>query len=391
MLVMTKQMKIGEFSDSFLPVVDGVGRVVYMVSDRLSRMGHEVSTIVPMTDMGYRGSFPFEVIDYFSQRLPGSQYQMGSPVMDIHFNRRMDMKQFDIVHVHTPFIAGKEGIDYGKKHPIPVVGTFHSRYYDDFVQMTGSRIVAGIGIEIMIKRFFESCDEVWVPTRASAITLESYGYTGAILVMPNGMEIREIRPEQKELAIKTFHLRTDVPVLLYVGQINWKKNIETILHACAKLKATGIKFQLVLAGQGPHEKEIADLCRSLGISEDTVFTGHIMNTELLDGLYSAASIFVFPSVYDTAGLVVSEAANAGIPSVTVRGSNAGDVIKDHVNGLHCENNADDLFRVIAENLSNPAHLKDLGMQAKNTIPVSWESVAERMEERYAALIEYSMR
>ena len=381
-------MKIGEFSDSFLPVVDGVGRVVYMVSDQLARMGHEVSVIAPMSDMGYRGSFPFEVIDYCSQKFPGSRYQLGTPITDIHFNRRMEMKKLDIVHAHSPFMAGKVGIDYGKKHSIPIVGTFHSRYYDDFVQISGSKIVAGIGTDIMIRGFYENCNEVWVPNLSSAKTLESYGYTGAITVMPNGMELRNISSDQKDLAVRTFHLRTDVPMLLFVGQINWKKNLETILAACAKLKADGTAFQLVLAGQGPHEKEIWKKCNELSLGEDTVLTGHIGETALLDGLYSAASVFVFPSLYDTAGLVVSEAANAGVPSVTVRGSNAAEVIRDHENGLLCEDSAEDLFRVLKENLAKPEHLKELGAMAKQTIPVSWGTVAKLMEERYEALITY---
>ena len=381
-------MKIGEFSDSFLPIVDGVGRVVYMVSDQLALMNHEVSVVVPMTDMGYRGRFPFEVIDYCSQKLPGSQYQAGTPMTDVHFNRMMEMKEFDIVHVHSPFMAGIAGIDYGKKHSIPMVGTFHSRYYDDFVQISHSKIVAGIGTDLMIRRFYENCDEVWTPNLSSAKTLESYGYSGAITVMPNGMELRNISSDQKDLAIRTFHLRTDLPVLLYVGQINWKKNLGTILEACAHLKASGTAFQLVLAGQGPHEREIRRKCDELSLSEDTVLTGHISETALLDGLYSAASVFVFPSLYDTAGLVVSEAANAGVPSVTVRGSNAAEVIRENENGLLCEDSASDLFRVLKENLAAPDHLKELGARAKKTIPVSWELVAKQMEERYAALIAY---
>ena len=206
--------------------------------------------------------------------------------------------------------------------------------------------------------------------------------------MPNGMELRNISSDQKDLAVRTFHLRTDIPVLLYVGQINWKKNLGSILEACAHLKASGTAFQLVLAGQGPHEKEIRRKCDELALSEDTVFTGHISETTLLDGLYSAASVFVFPSLYDTAGLVVSEAANAGVPSVTVRGSNAAEVIRENENGLLCEDSASDLFRVLKENLAAPDHLKELGARAKKTIPVSWELVAKQMEERYAALIAY---
>ena len=62
---MDKHMKIGEFSDSFLPIVDGVGRVVYNYCDTIARKGYEVTAVVPLDKFGYRGRFPFEIIDYY--------------------------------------------------------------------------------------------------------------------------------------------------------------------------------------------------------------------------------------------------------------------------------------------------------------------------------------
>ena len=131
-------MKIGEFSDSFLPVVDGVGRVAYSYCDHIARKGHECSAIVPLTKMGYRGQYPFEIIDYYSKSMPGMpQYKFGAPVIDEHYQQHLSMTEFDIVHIHTPFIAGQEGIRYARKHDIPLVGTFHSKYYDDFLNELG--------------------------------------------------------------------------------------------------------------------------------------------------------------------------------------------------------------------------------------------------------------
>ncbi|MBQ9327675.1 MAG: glycosyltransferase [Solobacterium sp.] len=382
-------MKIGEFSDSFLPVVDGVGRVVYSYCESIAKTGNEVSAIVPLTRMGYRGNYPFEIIDYYSRALPGlEQYRMGMPLIDEHFRQHLDMTEFDIVHAHTPFIAGPEAIHYAKKHHIPLVGTFHSKYYDDFVQISGSRIIAGISTDVLVAEFFNKCDEVWALSQRSAETLRSYGYNRDIFIMPNGMDIHTITESQKERAIQEFGIHPDVPVLLYVGQMNWKKNIALILEACASLKQSGQRIQLVLAGQGHHEEEIKEKTEALGLTDDTVFTGHVKDSELLYGLYAAADLFVFPSTYDTFSMVVREAANAETASVCVQGSSAAECIEDGVNGLLCHETSKDLFEVLSHALEDKSHIKEMGLCARKTIPISWDTITQRVLERYQYLIDH---
>ena len=83
---METKLKIGQFSDSFLPIVDGVGRVVFNYCNTLGNMGQEVVAVCPMEDMGYRGNYPFEIIDYYSTTVPTTAYNAGIPVTDIHFN-----------------------------------------------------------------------------------------------------------------------------------------------------------------------------------------------------------------------------------------------------------------------------------------------------------------
>ncbi len=378
-------MKIGQFSDSFLPIVDGVGRVAYYYCNTLSKKGHEVSAIAPLKKIGYRAQYPFEIIDYYSKELPQTAYSIGIPFLDEHFEAHLGMTEFDICHVHTPFIAGLEGIKYAKSHHIPVVGTFHSKYYDDFYQITKSKHLATLGTNVVVD-FFNQCDEVWAVSENSAETLKSYGYNREIILMPNGMDISEIDEESKIAAVKQFGIK-DNPVLLFVGQQNWKKNILCILEAVSILKKEGKVFQLVLAGQGPHEKEIIRKTQELQIDDRTVFCGHITDNTLLNGLYAAANLFVFPSIYDNAPMVVREAANALCPSVCVRGSSAAEVISDHVNGLLCENNSQDLARILQENMKNKEKLKEMGENAKKSIPIHWNSVCDMALERYQRLID----
>ena len=379
-------MKIGQFSDSFLPIVDGVGRVVYNYCHTLGSMGHQTSAIVPMEDMGYRGNFPFEIIDYYSSTVPSTAYNAGIPLLDNHYDKRLEMTSFDIVHVHTPFIAGLQGVKYAKAHNIPLVGSFHSKYYDDFLQITGSKHLAKFGTD-MIVNFYDKCDEVWTVSENSAETLKTYGYTKPIYVIGNGMDIKDVGNDLALKAKKHFGLNDDTSILLYVGQINWKKNLERILEASSFLKRDNIKFRLVLAGKGPHMDELRLKAKELGIYDDILLTGHILDEDLLSGLYALADIFVFPSLYDTYSMVVREAAIAKTASVVVRGSAPSECIKDKENGLLCDDTSESLFSVLKECLLDKKMLSYLGENAKKTIPVSWDVIMKQAVERYEKIIE----
>ena len=144
-------MKIGQFSDTFMPIVDGVGRVVYNYAVNLAELGHECYVVAPCGDTGYRGALPFEIIDYVGVPLISSpQYNIGVPILDKHYHERVSMVKFDIIHAHSPFIAGQEALRIANKLRIPLVGTFHSKYYDDFYSTTKSEMLSTLGVKYII-------------------------------------------------------------------------------------------------------------------------------------------------------------------------------------------------------------------------------------------------
>ena len=350
-------MKIIQFSDSFIPIMDGVGNVVYRYAVNFGKKGHESYVAAPQTNTGYRGDYPFEIIDYVGVPLwKMNSYTVGTPKMDSHFKKRLEMIEADIVHVHSPFMAGQAGMSYAKKRKIPVIGTFHSKYYDDFLQVTGIELLAEAGVKIVVD-FYEKCDEVWAVSESSAQTLKDYGYKGSVRVMPNGTDTKEILPEKVSEIREKLNIGSE-RILLFVGQMNWKKNIETTLRAFAMLNGD---LKLVLAGRGPHEAEIRALADKLGVGERVIMPGHITDPDLLNALYSSAKLFLFPSIYDNGPLVVREAAAAGTPSVVVRGSSAAECVKDGVNGLLCENDPADLAAVVQKALEDENELDAMGI------------------------------
>ncbi|MDO4572913.1 MAG: glycosyltransferase, partial [Clostridia bacterium] len=204
------------------------------------------------------------------------------------------------------------------------------------------------------------------------------------VVMPNGTP--DIQPDDARMQRAAAKLALpDGPILLYCGQINWKKNILRILEASALAAAGGLDFTLVLAGQGPDAQAIADKAAELGLSERLRFTGHIQDEELLYGLYQRAALFLFPSLYDTSGMVVREAAAMATPSVVVAGSAAAEPIRDSENGFLCSDSARGLAAVIEEALADPDKTAAAGLAARESIYLSWDRIIDDALARYRAL------
>lgn len=350
-------MKIGQFGESFIPVFDGVGRVMKAYAETMSARGDEVYVIAPMYDAGYRGQYTYEIVDFLSFRMSHKlPYRIGLKVFDRHFVTRMKQIDLDICHVHGPAFAGNIGIHYAKHKGIPVVGSFHTKFYDDILEVTKMKSVAKMGAK-MVADFYSNCDEVWAVSEGTGETLREYGYKGDIVVMPNGTNKRVLNVSKIPEVKAKYGLNDDRPVILFVGQINWKKNLRRVIESCGLLRKEGVDFQLVMAGQGPDEKGVRDLVEKCGIAGNTVMTGHLQDFETLDCLYSLADLFLFPSIYDNAPMVLREAAAQRTPGLVVEGSCAAEVIEDGVNGILGKDTNEDICLKIKQFLSLPKDVK----------------------------------
>ena len=173
-------LKIGEFSDTFLPIVDGVGRVVNAYAETLSAMGHQVTVVAPMYDTGSRAGFPYELVDFNGISMPGmKQYKLGEAMLDAHYRKRIRMVELDIVHAHSPFTAGSEALRLAVVRKLPLVGTVHSKYYDDFLKNTKSESIAKMMTKVVVN-YYNRCDEVWSVGANMADVLKEYGYEGEV-------------------------------------------------------------------------------------------------------------------------------------------------------------------------------------------------------------------
>lgn len=379
-------MNIAQCTDTFLPVVDGVGRVVTSYAEGLSRMGHQVTVITPIQERAFRAGDPYEVLDYRGIGVPTArQYRTGIATLDAHYMDKIKWRKFDVVHAHSPSVAGREALRIANKLKVPLIGTFHSKYRNDILRYVNSEILANWGTRCVVN-FYEHCDEVWTVSNNAAETLRDYGYKGDIQIIRNGSTIRQPDPAWEARAREAFRLSLK-PILLYAGQIDKKKNIPSILSAAAILRRKGYDFQLVLAGQGQDTEMLKCQSRELGLEDCTLFTGHLYDTELLYGLYMSATLFVFPSLYDTGGLVVSEAAMMGTPSLVVENSAPAEFICNGESGFVCKDTAESICAMMEKYLfeMDEPQRKTIALHAQNTLPESWGVILRQVEERYMGL------
>ncbi len=373
-------MLIGEFSDVFPPELDGVGTVVKNYATYLTA-GDDIAYYIAPRNEDRVGNRPFPTIFFGGIKIPGEPYRMGLPSLDFDFRRTVDGMAFDIVHAHSPFGAGHAARRIARKRGIPLVATFHSKYYDDFLAKTHSKTLARFAVSRVVE-FYNTCDEVWAVNGATAETLASYGYRGDIRIMQNGTDPWEPKGTADSFLAEQFGDR-EGPLFLFVGQHHWKKNIRTVLDAVALYRKKA-PCRMLFVGQGPDRDAIVAHADELGLTDVTRFLGHVSDRETLMQIYAAADLFLFPSLYDNAPMVLREAAAAGTASVLVRGASATEGTEDGINAFHTENTPEAMAEVMAAALPRA---REVGARAKQDIPKPWAAIIEEARAQYLALIE----
>ncbi len=372
-------MITGQFGESYPPSIDGVGGVMINYCRELNRRGHQSYYIAPQ-DKKADAPEGVETLLYKSIRIPLFTYHFGFPAMQPDFLERLREIPFDIVHAHTPFMAGMLAKKISQEKQIPLIATFHSKYYDDALRTTHSKTLARKVVDRIVA-FYNSCDEVWAVNERTGLVLREYGYRGPIVVMQNGVDIHE---QQILGDISDLSLNPEKPLLLFVGQQDYKKGTRELIRAAGRLKEEGHDFHLLMVGDGLDRHALEWETAERGLEDRVTFTGRISDRSRLMAIYRRADLFVFPSTYDNAPLVVREAALQGTPSLVVEGSCAAEGIEQGVNGYLCDGSVTGIARNILAALPS---VQTVGEKARLTIPITWELIGGHIEERYTNLIQ----
>lgn len=376
----------GQFNEAFTPIMDGVTNVVRNYAYWLNKK-NGVSYVVTPHFPNYTDNEEFEVLRYHSISVPSRPpYRTGVPLLDIQFMRRIRNIPFDIVHAHSPFSAGRIAMNIAHKRGIPVIASFHSKYYDDLLESLKLEGAARIGVSVIVD-FYNSADFVWTVNNATAGTLREYGYKGCIEVVNNGTEFEtaEDRKAEGRIVNERLNLKDDDRVFLYVGQLVWQKNLKTLIQALALLRDRGLDYKMLIAGMGYAGEDLKKMTEDLNLTDRVIFLGAVYDRSYMKSLFCRADLLLFPSIYDNASIVLQEAASQKCPALLVRGSNTAEGVIDGENGLLSDNSPE----AIADKIDDAVHhinLPEIGERAHDTLYKNWESIVDEVYGRYKEIV-----
>ena len=384
---MEEKLSVCLINDSFPPLIDGVANTVMNYAKVINESHGKAVVAVPYYPKAEDSAFPYKIVRFPSintERL--IDYRAGYP-FSYETLEKIKQENINIIHTHCPFAATVLARTLREPIDAPIIFTYHTKFDVDVERAVGKGYLKDKIIRGIVKNI-EACDEVWVVSEGAGKNLENLGYKGEYIVMPNGVDIPKGKvPEEKikELSEK-FSLPENLPVFLFVGRMAWYKGLDIILEGLAKLKESGEDFKMVFVGGGLDFDEVVKYSKELGLFENCVFTGPIHNRETIRAFYSRADLFLFPSVYDTNGLVVREAAACALPSILVEKSCAAEGIFDCETGFLIQNSAESLGEKLIFLSKNRELIKTVGENAMDKIYLSWEDSVANAAKRYEVVL-----
>ena len=322
-------MRIGQLTDVYNPVANGVTNFVSLHKRALESLGHQVfvftlghedyeddelhvirSPAIPISDTGYHLSFRY------SRRA------------------RKKIKTMDVLHVHHPFLSGRQAVSLRRRCDIPVVFTNHSRYdlqaryYAPFVPEGLSQAF----LEAYLPHFTAQCDLVIAASLSTVQVMRGLGVTCPIEVIPNGIDLESFREPRFRRAKAELGICEDERVLIHVGRLGPEKNLSFLLKAFVRICRLIPDANLVLVGDGSEMDRLRDQAHHSGVGDRVRFIGPVRYEEV-PGYLSIADVFVVASQAETFGMVAVEAMAAGLPVVGLASPGIGDTVENGVSGL----------------------------------------------------------
>lgn len=301
---------------------------------------------------------------------------------------RLPRDDFDVVHIHTPFVAHYAGARFAKRASLPCVATYHT-FFEEYLHHYVPVMPRSIG-RFLARGFTRSqCDDVQAliaPSDPMREILLQYGVSTPIHVLPTGLGADRFGPGDGNRFRVQAGLPLDRPLMTYIGRVAHEKNIEFLVHAFTKVRQSVPNAMLVIAGEGPAREPLRQLVASLKLTPDVHFAGYLdRNTALLD-CYAAANVFAFASRTETQGLVLLEAMAQGAPVVSTAELGTRSILKPDCGALVVKEERDAFAAAVIQVLQNASLQKELGDRGR-VYARTWSSasMARRLAELYDTL------
>ena len=374
-----KRLKVGLFTDSFFPMIDGVCMVVNNYAKYLSKYCNVV-VIAPK----YNGTFkdeklPYKVIRANSIKVPTIDYDLATPKLDLKFLKELDKLDLDVVHIHSPFSIGKAGLKYAKKHKCVLVGTMHSQYKSDFKRTVKSETISSF-LTSKLMDVYNECDLCYAVNYSTAeIYYKDYGYKTMPKVLNNATEMTYLE-ENDNYINDLYNLDNDTKVFLFVGRINELKNIYFLIDSLVEFnKISDLKYKMFFVGNGQDEDKFIDYVNNKKMSDYVIMCGRVLDRDILRKYYKRADLFLFPSLYDASSIVQIEAASQKLPGLFLKDSATSYTIENDVNGFISLNDPKEYAKRINEIMNNKKLYDEVSNNCYEQVYKTWD---DRVLELY---------
>jgi glycosyltransferase involved in cell wall biosynthesis len=370
-------MKIAHFVE-MLKKGDGVYTVVLALCAEAEKNGDEC-VVVAGQDKN-RPTLPVKIINVSSITFPFyREYRITLP-RSKKFYEELDKFNPDVIHVHSPFTIARSALAYAKKKQIPVIATHHTDFLK-YLSYYKAGFLKPLGLAIY-KNIYNRIDLVTTPSVQMSEVLIKQGIKN-VKTIPWGVDLSRFNPRFRSEKWRTEITGGDInkKILLYVGRLTWEKDFKTFALTYKLLKDNRSDFVMVLAGEGPIQRELEKLMKG------AIFLGYI-NGQNLSEVYASSDILLYPSSTETFGMSAIEGMASGLVPVVADSGGLQSMVKDGESGLLGKTkNPQNFYEKISQLLDDIILLqkmRDASLEIAKKY--SWEHVYQNMLDEYRKIV-----
>lgn len=381
-------MKILFVSDVYFPRINGVSTSIRTFVEQMQNLGHVVHLIAPDYGISTRD-------EAWIKRIPARSIYFDPEDKLMKYgdvvNRlpELRLEHYDIIHVHTPFVAHYLGLKLARELNVPCVETYHTFFEDylhHYLPWIPKAMARGMA-RLISKRQCNAVDAIVAPSQPMLDVLRGYGVKACSDVIPTGLQAHSFKAADGKAFRVKYGIAVDRPMLLYVGRVAFEKNINFLLDMTKVLIEQRPDVLLVVAGEGPAEASLHKLAKNLGLENNIKFIGYLDRHKALNACYQAADVFVFASKSETQGLVLLEAMAQGTPVVAIAELGTASILVEGQGALIAADDTAQFAEKVYQLLLNPEERFELGRRAKAYVLAQWTAKlqVERMLNFYSQL------
>ncbi len=361
-------MRILMISDVYFPRVNGVSTSIQTFAAEFMEQGHQITLIAPQYPQEHAAGF--ELIRIPSRSLP---LDPEDRIMDRGSIRallpELRQRDFDIIHIHTPFQAHYAGVEIAQRLNLPVVTSYHTffeAYFEKYLPWLPASWLRGIARRYS-RTQCDAVDGIISPSHQMLDRLREYGTATHAAVIPTGLDLAQYQYRETNSFRERHGIAASTSLLLYVGRVAFEKNIGFLMEVFRDVYNRQDDVKLVIAGEGPALARLKKRARQMQLQDHILFIGYLQRDSELLECYHSCDLFVFASETETQGLVLLEAMACGLPVVSTASMGSKDVLQDGTGCLVAQADIRDFSDKVTLLLTNDAYAADIVRRGRDYI------------------------